>query len=295
VEGAVEDVRVDAESATTGVVVTAPGARLVRVDVAGAAGAALEVMVTADPATAATVEVLGGSYRASDVGIWIRGGRVSVAPDPAYDSGAVASENPGSTIVAGNVRDGVVVGGRAIRGYPVTMTNTDAILERVSIDGNDGTGIIVAGLPPTSRVLIRACDVWSNGALDPTLYGMPSRYAAGVLVSLASSVGFGFRTNRVWSNAGDQLAFESSSAWSIAAPTCGADTNVFDCIPGNCNESGGICAVSIVGGGSVQASKTNWPGDAGGDQYATMNVVAGVYTPDCCWGGAGEPPIPACP
>jgi hypothetical protein len=293
VEGAVEDVRVDADSATTGVHVGAPGARLVRVEVGGAAGPALEVTVGADPATAATVEVLGGSYGASDIGIWIRGGRVSVAPDPAHASTAVASENAGSTIVAGNVRDGVVIGGMAPR-LPLTMMSVDAVLSRVLIADSGGTGITVAGLPPSSRVSVTGSDIRGNGTGEPTSYGAVGsggpRTAAGVFVQLASGVAFTFHANRLWSNLGDQLAFDPGT-WSIAAPDCGALSNVFACIPGGCNA--GTCAVALLGSGTVQAAYTVWPGIPT-YAYATPNNVLDIEAPTFCMGDLGEPPKPSC-
>jgi hypothetical protein len=293
VEGTVEDVRIDADGATTAVRVTRAGARLVRVGVSGASGAALQI--EADPAAAATVEVLGGSYGGSGVGIWIRTGKVSVAADPAHASSAVASENPGSTVVAGNGRDGVVIGGMLSRGLPLSLPAVYAALDRVLVQANGGTGVIIAGLPPQSQVRVERCDIQGNGITNAALYGASLRKAGALLASRASGLGFVFRGNRVWTNAYDQFAIDSSATnWSIAAAACGSDTNVF----ATCSElfdacANGACAVSIVGGGTVRAGYNAWP-ESPPYRYATLNDVTEIDAPTYCNGGPGEPLNP-CP
>lgn len=257
---------------------TCGGARLSGVQVSAVAGSALSI----DPAAAATVDVLGGSFGGSNVGIWIRGGKVKVAPDP---EGAV------TTLVFANSADGVIVGDLL-----ATATPVDAALERISATSNGGTGIVFADLPlASSHVRMTACDVWANGAVRAEQYGPQDakRTAGGVLVVLGQ-LPFTFNGNRVWANAGDQLAFDSGAPWSIEASSeCGADTNVFDtCMSAlSCDYGAGrTCAVVLSGLGSVQAGFNVWPGSPP-RSYATSNVAI----PNYCAAGSGMPAKPTCP
>lgn len=292
--GALEDVAVDADGATTAVQAGAAGARLLRVDVAGATGAALEI--SADPAAAATVEVLGGSYRASGVGIWIRAGRVTVAPDPALVSSAVASGHPGATAVAANVGDGIVIGGAPDRGLPFPMREVSAAIERVRVEANGGAGILLGGLATPTRIRIASCDVRANGAVDPAAYGTRGRKAGGVLVALVPGPQLTFVGNRVWGNARDQLAFEAGT-WSIAAPSCGPDSNVFACVaPGTAScDDAPACAVAVSeNGGSVNARYNVWPAPGPAYPYVTLNGVTVDYALYCGSTAPGVPATPSC-
>jgi hypothetical protein len=255
---------------------TCGGARLSGVQVSAVAGPALSI----DPAAAATVDVLGGSFGGSNVGIWIRGGKVKVAPDP---DGAV------TTLVFANSADGLVVGDLS-----ATATPVDVVLERISAASNGGTGIVFAGLPPASSLVrMTACDVWGNGAVRAAKYGPQSarRTAGGVLVALGQ-LPFTFIGNRVWANAGDQLAFESDATWSIAAPSCGPDTNVFACVAGPTCADGGACAVALSGLGSVHAAFNTWPTNPA-YQYVTSNIAD--FYPEYCTTESGVPAKPTCP
>ncbi len=258
------------------------GGRLSGVEVSRVAGPALTV--SPDPASVATVDVLGGSFVASNVGISIRGQRVRVAPDP--DTAAA------STVVWGNSGEGVVIGG-------VPATAVEATLEGMIVTANGGTGIVMQGLTSASRVLARACDVSGNGEVRARKYGpqIARRTAGGVLVTLGAIAAFTFSGNRLWANASDQLAFESGATWSIAALSCGPDTNVFDtCMPGSCDYGGGgACAVasSSTGAGSVQLDNNLWPGTPL-SQYVTSNI-ADLDATYCTTTDPGVPAKPTCP
>jgi len=251
------------------------GAHLAGVQVSAVAGPALTLAL--DPAAAATADVLGGSFGASDVGIWIAGGKVSVRPDGAA-----------GTVVSGNSIEGIVVGSVPLR-LPPTGNAVDATLHGISISANGGTGLSILSVPSTSRVRASACDVGLNGAVRAATYG-PSggkRFAGGVFFAVGSVAAFGFSGNRVWANEGDQLAFLSDASWSIAPPACGADSNVFACV------AAGSRAVALVGAGTVQAARNVWPAMPPNDWVTTSTVAnADDFCDDT---GPGLPAKPACP
>lgn len=259
---------------------TCGSARLSGVQVSAVAGPALSI----DPAAAATVDVLGGSFGGSNVGIWIRGQKVSVVPDP---------DTAASTVVWGNSGEGVVIGG-------LPATAVEATLERMIVTANGGTGIVMQGLTSPSRVVARACDVSGNGAVRPAKYGPgldpERRKSGGVLVRLGPIAAFTFSGNRLWANAGDQLAFESNADWSISAPPCGSETNVFACMTGDtCDvaaDVGGTCAVALLGAGSVQADSNMWPGTP---TYLYVMEPAVTATSYCDGTEPGVPAKPTCP
>jgi hypothetical protein len=258
---------------STGVAVSgACGARLQSVDVSRVAGPALAI----DPAAAATVDVLGGSYRASTVGIRIRGGKVTIAPDP---------DTAASVVVSGNAREGIVIGPTALA--------VDVKVEGASIATNGGAGVIAQVLPSASRLRVARCDVTGNGAGTPAVYGSGSgRTAGGLLFALNGIAGFEFEGNRVWANASDQLGFESNASWSIAPLTlaCGAGSNVFKCLPSSVTcLDGGPCAVAVAGAGSVDASYNAWP-NTPASYHVTLSVT-GAASPFVC----ATPPEPFCP
>jgi len=262
------------------------GARLTGVQVTAVAGPALTIGPV-DPAGATTVEVLGGSFGASHTGVWIRGGRVALNTDP---------ESAASVVASGNAWEGVVVGGQGER-LPFSSTAVEVALERVVMDGNGGTGLVFAGLPllPTqSRVRVSGCDLHANGAVRPAHYGSASarRSAGGVLVDLPDVITqFTFGGNRLWSNQGDDLAFQSNASWSISPGMCGSSSNVFACAPGDC--PGGHCAVATAGTGQVWAAYNVWP-DLQVEPYYVTSAVRNTDT-YCTGDEPGVPPIPSCP
>jgi hypothetical protein len=283
-EGTVDAEGVVTTGLTAGVVVTGAcgRARLTEVTVRRVHGVAL----TIDPDEAGTVEVLGGSYGASNHGIWIRAGKVAVKPDP---------ETAASVVVSGNAMHGVVIGGRASWGLPGHSATVDADIERAVVMGNAGTGIAVASILGASRLRVRTCDLGRNGLSERSaVYGPQVRRAGGMLVAVAA-LEFVFTGNRVWANGADQLAFDSSgSDWSIAPldGSCGPQSNMFACMAEGTNcPAGGPCAVAFAGGGSVIAAYNVWP-EYPGDSYATPIKVTGVES-SC--GSGGTLPPPTCP
>ena len=250
------------------------GARLAGVQVSAVAGPALTLAL--DPASAATADVLGGCFGESEVGIWIRGGKVSVRPDGAT-----------GTVVSANAEEGIVVGGIQPRLPPTGNATVDATLQGVTVLANGGTGLSIQSVLGTSRVRTTACDVAENGAARAAIYG-PSggkRTAGGVFVALGPIAAFGFAGNRVWANAGDQLAFFSDTGWSVAPAACGADSNVFACV------AGGSSGVALLGAGTVQAARNVWPALPPHD-WVTATVA---NADDFCAAGPGVPAKPACP
>lgn len=245
------------------------GAELVRMHATGAAGPALALAL--DPSGASTVTVLGGSYRGSIVGVSVAGsGKVTLAPDP---------ETAASVVVSGNVREGVLISGQT--------SVVDTTLEEVLISENGGTGFVVWSANAASRLVVKHNDIALNGASRSRTYGpVPvQRQAGGILVSQLSLQQFVFAGNRIFANDHDQLAFETDSALTIAADSCGEQTNVFRCV------SPSHYAIGVWGNGSVEAARNVWPGDP-----PSAWVSAGVLSFNSyCVAGPGVPQIPACP
>jgi hypothetical protein len=132
--------------------------------------------------------------------------------------------------------------------------------------------------------------VSSNGTVAPRAYGPDgsTRSVGGVLVA-QGALPFTFLGNRLYANAGDQLAFESSASWSIAPSACGPSSNVFDpCFPPGADPV--PYAVAVAGGGKVDARFTVWPAVPIGP-YASDGVTASYCEKD----KAGVPATPACP
>lgn len=238
------------------------GAVLARVDVARA-GVGLM-----GSAGSATVDVTGSTFHECAYGIQATGGKLTIGPDPVAHVPSTVKDNHqiGVYLEAGEARD--------------------ATLDGVIVSGNEGTGIVIRSIPTTSKVTIKGCDVHSNGTKSPETYGPIDnrRPAGGILVSQASLSPFTFTANRVYGNAGDQLAFESSQPWSISPGACGAASNAFGCV------AVGAAAVAVVGGGTVNANYTVWPGTPSGD-WVYGNVQAGWCTPSL----GPNPPVPSCP
>lgn len=261
----------------TNVVVDGGGVLTAGVDVTGVCGADLSgvavsnvagpgLRVQADPS--AQVTVSGGGFRGSDSGAQLRSGKVTFgAPNDA--SRAVE--------IAANTNDGVVLTGGSV----------DARFHSSKIHGNGGTGVVIEPIGAGSAIALTGCDVYANGRGAPRSYGPdPGRPVGGVLVA-TGAVPFTFASNRVYGNTGDQLAFESSSAWSIAPTACGPSSNLFACV------AAGEYAVAAVAGGTVDARFTVWPAVPFG-AYVSGGVTAPVNS--FCNGVAGVPPTPApCP
>jgi hypothetical protein len=263
------------------------GATLAAVDVSFVSTVALRI--EADPASAATVEVFGGSYGTSNYGIHVRAGKVSIAPDP---------DTLASTVVSRNAVDGIVIGrtsGRSgIAGLQQSAAPTDVVVDHVVINGNGGAGVVAAALHSASNVRIARCDIYGNGAIDDRepRYGSPSRGAGGVLLALGPIARFAFVGNRLWSNKWDQLAFDSLAAHSIAAPRCGPDSNVFACMEATCVSVGGACAVAVPAGGAIDAWYSLWPGVP--SAYASYDVDGIDADEYCTPAHPGVPPMPTC-
>jgi hypothetical protein len=265
---------------TSGVTVAgACGARLVGVDVEAVSSVALTL--GADPLNAGTIEVLGGSYTASSFGIHVRAGQVTVAPDP---------DTAASTIVSSNAVDGIVIG-RNFSGLQASGVLVDVGLDAAVVRDNGGTGIVMAALHSDSKVRVTRCDIVANGSARAVRYGSPVRTAGGVLVALSPIADFGFLGNRLWLNNSDQLAFDSLTTWSIAAGTCGSDTNVFACMLPTCI-SNGPCAVAAPTA-TVHAGQNVWP-DTPPISYVSPNVD-GVAAGYCLASDTAVPPVPTCP
>jgi hypothetical protein len=254
------------------------GAILLDVDVSGIDGPALSV--AGDPAAEHRVEVRGGAFRDSAVGVRVTGGRLTLgaavasALDPGVDPDAAVE-------VTGNAGEGVVLTGDATRTLDVELLGA-------LVAENGGTGLVVDVVKPDSRLTVRGTVVYANGDASPREYGpgSPRRPAGGVLVSQGALGQLVFDANRVSSNAGDQLAFESSGAWSIATGSC-ALANVFGCV------GAGAYAVGVAGGGTVDASYTVWPSIPWAS-FASPGVTAPATA--YCNTVAGAPAPPAsCP
>jgi hypothetical protein len=226
------------------------------VDVSGASGAALDVDVDAT----APVTVAGSRLHSSGVGLRANGGVIALQND-----GGIATE------VRDNANEGILLSG---------VTVLDATFAGVLVTGNDGTGIVVDIVPATSTLEWASCDVHSNGTATPRKYG-PSgqeRNAGGVLVRQPSLAGgFSLTGNRIYANGADQLAFESTAAWTISTGSC-TSSNAFGCVPT------GSAAVSVIPGGSVDAQQTAW-------DTIPPPVSGNVITSSFC----ATPPALVCP
>jgi hypothetical protein len=260
----------------SGVVVDGGGSMTTGVDVWGACGADLtgvDVSRVAGPAllvhsgASAEVKVYAGKLRDSTVGASVTGGKVTFGSE---------GDPLGSVEVTGNTREGVVGAAGAA---------TDVRLYDAKIHGNGGTGFVVDRVSAGSAITLRGCDVHSNGGAvgAPRKYGPGTQRTAGGVLAVQGTLPFSFSSNRVYGNAGDQLAFESSSsAWSIAPVECGASSNLFTCV------APGAYAIGIAGGGQVDARNTVWP------EVPFQDWVSDGVTGSYCNGLAGVPATPAC-
>ncbi|HEX9049709.1 MAG TPA: hypothetical protein VF841_04170 [Anaeromyxobacter sp.] len=262
---ALADVAVDGGGAlTTGVEVSGTcGAQLSGVTVARVAGPALRV--DADPAAQVTIQ--GGALRDSDVGARIAGGKVTFGVD---------GDPTRSVEVTGNAHEGVLLSPGA---------TIDARLYGARIHGNAGTGLVVEPVT-ASAVSLLACDVFSNGGGAPRGYGPGGGRSVGGVLVAQNGISLALWGNRVYANAADQLAFESSAAWSIAPSACGAASNLFACV------ATGSYAVAVAGGGTVDAANTVWPAVPFAS-YVSAGVTAAPTS--YCNTLAGVPATPACP
>jgi hypothetical protein len=247
-------------------------ALLMDTDVTGVAGPALAV----EPG-AGTVEVVGGSYGGSEIGVWLRGGTTTLVPDGAS-----------SVTVSDNAWLGILVGGGLDSTAPLAAI-PGATLDHVAVSRNGAVGVVVSRLDEaSSSVRLSSCDVSENGRARVVMSGPAGiqRQVGGVLVSLQTGSRLEYAGNRLWSNSGDQLVVETDSSWSLGVCSCGAGTNLFACVsPGPTQ-----WALRHVGSGFLEAACFRWPGDP--SSYAT-NVNG---TSKICTGSvAGEPVMPTCP
>jgi hypothetical protein len=190
-------------------------------------------------------------------------------------------EGAASVSVSGNSGVGVAVGPEF-----GSFAVLDATLDGLVVAGNKGTGLVVGGLSSASTVRILRCDFQGNGSeLRSEFTGRVEegeRQVGGALVRNLA-LGLVFHGNRLWSNHGDQLAFDSDAPFSIAPVPgkCGADSNLF----GGLAE--GALALRKVGGGpSLDASYCGWPGSpswayhsAGVTSGAACSTEPGVLPP----------------
>ena len=238
-------------------------------------------------AGAGAVQVLGGTFADSEVGIWLRGGTTNVGPDAS-----------GATTVYRNAWMGIAIGGGPDPAAPA-VTIPGATIDRATVNANKGTGVVVARLVEAgSFVNLLDCSVSENGKLPRVLTrptGTPAHPVGGVLLALASSGTFpDFTGNTLWANGGDQLVIDSGASWSIG-PTpsdgCSALSNAFACVTNG-------YALALVGGGSVTSAPYNvWPGpDASGTPWNGF-LGPGVTQPPgpSCNGNISATPKPPCP
>jgi hypothetical protein len=262
-----------------GILVTSTcGARLERVEASAASGAALSV----EPGSAGTVLVSGGSFGGSETGIWLRGGTTSVAPDGSY-----------AVTVSGNAGEGIAVGGGLDQVSPLRTVR--ATLDHVVVTANGGVGVSVGDLvEPGSSARLVGCDVSANGRTRwRTSGGGTDVYrVGGILLRIEQASTLEYRGNRLWSNVGDQLAFESEGTWTIGPAACGPDTNVFACVT---LPALALRIFSTHGTGSVTAPYDKWPGPAS-RPYQDYIESPEVSVPAGEWCGAdpGVPAAPAC-
>jgi hypothetical protein len=163
----------------------------------------------------------------------------------------------------------------------------DVELLRVLVAGNGGAGVALDRIGEASKLAVRGCTVYANGATRVYGPGSPQRPAGGVFLKQGALSSFQFVANRLSANAGDQLAFETNaSAWSISPGACGAESNLFACI------ETGRYAVGRAPGGSVDASFSVWPDPLAWSTWVSAGVSSAAY----CNGAEGAPAPPAtCP
>lgn len=274
----IEDVTVDGGGALAkgiDVAAGACGAALSGVEVSGAAGPALSVVADAG----AAVTVTGSTFRDSGSGIRATGGKLTLgSAGAALD--VSTGEVTGDVTVKGNAGEGIVLTGGSTRVLDVEIL-------RAAVKENGGTGVVLENVSTASALVVRECVVFANGDTAARSYGGASpRIAGGVLIRQTSLATLGFAGNRLSSNAGDQLAFESSGDWSISPGSC-ALANVVACV------GDGAYAIGVKAGGTVDASYTVWPAVPWAD-LASTNVTAPAVS--FCNGEVGAPTLPgSCP
>lgn len=258
----------------------------VRVD--GPRKAALSVETIAGVAS----DVVGGEFtgRASAPGlagepghgVWVQSGTLAVrSPDGVSFSpldGSFAGGEP--VLLAGSTGSGL----RADKdgaGTQIALT-----VDRAHVTGNEGAGIYLANLPATASLTLTASHVHANGS-TPFYTG---RAVGGLLVHSPSGLeALEFQANRVWRNAGDQIAIWSSSgSYDLSGgdasdppggqATCGNLSSVI----GSCGAGDDVYATNVV----VEAGLNYWQGD-------NPRVTNARIVPICGW--PDEPPAPICP
>jgi hypothetical protein len=243
------------------------GTALAGVEVSGAVGPALSV----DANVGAPITVARSRFGESGTGILVTGGKVTVGSD----------DPAGAVEVSGNAGEGIVIGAGTSSG------TLDVELLRVLVAGNGGTGVALDRVGEASKLAVRGCTVYANGATRMYGPGSPQRPAGGVFLKQGALSSFQFVANRLSANAGDQLAFETNaSTWSISPGACGAASNLFACI------GTGSYAVARAPGGAVDASFSVWPDPLAWSTWVSAGVSSTAY----CNGAEGAPAPPAtCP
>jgi len=249
-----------AQKLASGVTIAgACGALLERVDVSGAAGAALFV----DVPSGAPITVGGSRLHGSGVGIDAIGGALKLQPDPTTGAATEATDNTGYGVY--------------LRG----ATKVEATLTGVLVARNGGTGLYIDSVPATSALTMTSCDVHSNGTISPTTYG-PSgsqRTAGGILLRQSGLPTFQLQGNRIYANHGgtgaDELAFYSSGTWLLNPLLSCVAPNAFGCV--------GTGYAVYATGGSVDARYSIWP------------VISPPVNPAVVWSPECAAAAPACP
>ncbi len=237
---------------------------LERVDVSGAANAALSVGFGT---TTASMTASGSRFHGSGVGVVASGGVLIFQKD-----GATITE------VTDNAGKGVHLGGATV---------VDATLDGLLVARNGGTGMVVE-IPNASSFAMTSCEVHSNATTSPELYGPAAdqRRAGGILFRQASQLlltSFVLQGNRIYANDGgtnaDGLAFHSSGAWALnPGMSCAVSVpNAFGCVRGT------AAAVAIKAGGTIDARYTVW------DPVPPTTSGSVLWSPEC------QDTAPACP
>ncbi|HSD22192.1 MAG TPA: right-handed parallel beta-helix repeat-containing protein [Anaeromyxobacter sp.] len=255
----------------TGVAVSgACGADLDDVEVRQTVRAALLV----DAAERATVNVVGGGFRESGIGVEVRGGTLHLEGPPGVVPTFLSGFTNGVTLeVVGNANHGIALVGGAT---PITLG-----VSRVRISGNAGTGIRIDDLPTGSSVAVVDSEISGNTSLsDGSLYAS-GRRAGGLILNQSVPPPFVFKGNVVACNDGDQLGFYASSVepMKIGPDACGPESNFV-------RTKTGATAVFVSPYISVDARNNFWAPDP------PTYVGTGFVYRDAC---PIEPPPPVCP
>ncbi len=247
--------------------------------VGGACGAVLEgtqvrkaaeAALLVDAAAEAPVEVIGGGFRESGVGLEVRGGRVTLhGPQDAVHQLLVGFTSETLEIDA-NIGNGIALVGKET---PIVL---DAA--RVRVTNNDGTALRMDALPPGSAVSVADSELSGNKATAQGSRYASGRSAGGVIVNQLLPL-LSFSGNTVACNGGDQVGIYVVGAVDLAPDACGASSNFF-------RTRVGAAAVYVSPYATVDASNNYWAPDPPG------YIGTGFALGDTCQPAT---PPPACP